>query len=412
MTYNLKDNAKRVVKDLKELRELTSDENGSQRVAWTPTWQKARDWFKAKVEEYGADISRDSAGNIWAKIEGESEDAIAIGSHIDSVPNGGWLDGALGVVTGIEIIRRYTENGMKPKKTIYIVDWADEEGARYGRSCLGSAAANGTLKIDEIIDKVDINGIKYGDALNEYGIDPKNMLNAEDELKEKNIKAYLELHIEQGPILEKSNKDVACVYGIAGVERHYIDFVGQKSHAGSFPTGLRQDAFLAAAESALEFRKIALKYNAVCTVGEVFVDPHVTTIVPGKCTISLDQRTIDKDDLDTIFNEAKDIVEIISKKNNVKSSWRNIHSIAPKIFDEELIELCKESVKEETGEATSMSSGPLHDAIEMAKITPTVMMFAMSENGLSHTKEENTPDNKLETSIRAFLRLVDKVLEK
>ncbi|QQK07283.1 Zn-dependent hydrolase [Miniphocaeibacter halophilus] len=412
MTHNLKESAKRVVSDLKELRNLTSTENGAQRVAWTPTWQKARNWFKEKVEQYGAEVTRDSAGNVWAKIQGESSDSIAIGSHIDSVPNGGWLDGALGVVVGIEIIRRYTEDKRKPKKTIYIVDWADEEGARYGRSCLGSAAANGSLDVDKIKDLVDINGIKYSDALRKYKVEPENMLNAYNELKEKNIKVYLELHIEQGPILENSNKDVACVYGIAGVERHYIDFIGQKSHAGSFPTELRQDAFLAAAESALEFRKIALKYNAVCTVGEVTVEPHVTTIVPGKCTISLDQRTIDKNNLKIIFEEAKDIVEKISKKNNVKSHWRNIHSIAPKIFDEELIELCKESVKEETGEATTMSSGPLHDAIEVAKIIPTVMMFAMSEKGLSHTKEENTPDDKLETAIRAFLRLVDKTIKK
>lgn len=412
MTYNLEESAKRVVSDLKELRDLTSTENGAQRVAWTPTWQKARNWFKEKVEEYGAEVTRDSAGNVWAKIQGESSDSIAIGSHIDSVPNGGWLDGALGVVVGIEIIRRYTKSDKKPKKTIYIVDWADEEGARYGRSCLGSAAANGTLKVDKIKDLVDINGIKYSDALREYKVEPENMLNAYEELKEKNIKAYLELHIEQGPILENLNKDVACVYGIAGVERHYIDFIGQKSHAGSFPTELRQDAFLAAAESALEFRKIALKYKAVCTVGEVTVEPHVTTIVPGKCTISLDQRTIDENNLKIIFEEAKDLVEKISKKNKVKAYWRNIHSIPPKIFNEELIELCQEAVKEETGEATTMSSGPLHDAIEVAKIIPTVMMFAMSEKGLSHTKEENTPDEKLETAIRTFLRLVHKTMNK
>lgn len=412
MNYSLNDSAKRVVSDLKELRDLTSNENGAQRVAWTPTWQNARNWFKNKVEEYGAEVSRDSAGNVWAKIEGQSTDSIAIGSHIDSVPNGGWLDGALGVVVGIEIIRKYSQNNIKPVKTIYIVDWADEEGARYGRSCFGSSAANNTLDINNVIDKVDINGVICRDALKEYGVNPDDMLNAYNEFQEKNIKSYLELHIEQGPVLENKNKDVACVYGVAGVERHYIDFIGQKSHAGSFPTELRQDAFLAAAESALEFRNLALKYNAVCTVGEVFVDPHVTTIVPGKCTISLDQRTIDEKDLASIFQDAKDVVEKIAKKNNLTASWRNIHSIAPKIFNEELINLCKESVEEETGEPTSMSSGPLHDAIEIAKIVPTVMMFAMSENGLSHTKEENTPDEKLETAIRAFLRLVDKVVVK
>ncbi len=412
MIYDLNIGSKRVVANLRELAKLTSDENGAQRVAWTPTWEKARQWFITKAKDLGALTDIDTAGNIWITIEGESSESISLGSHLDSVPNGGWLDGALGIVVGLEVIRRYKENNIKPKKTIQIINWADEEGARFGRSCFGSAASTGSLDISEMIGRTDYNGIKFEDAVSEYDIDLNRVNEAVNYFNNRNIKSYLELHIEQGPVLEKNNKDVSCVYGAAGVKRHYFDFIGQSSHAGSFPTEMRQDAFLAAAESSLKFREIALKYNAVCTVGQVFINPNVSTISPGKCTISLDQRSIDQDDLDNMFKDAEESAKNIAMKNNLQVQIRKMHETPVQLFDDELIEICKEAVFEETGERTNMYSGPLHDAVEVSKIVPTVMMFVMSEYGLSHTKEENTPDEKLEKGIRSFLRLVDKVLNK
>ncbi|WP_100065038.1 hydantoinase/carbamoylase family amidase [Miniphocaeibacter massiliensis] len=409
MINKLNISAKNVINNLRELAELTSDDNGAQRLAWTDTWQKAREWFEFKAKKSGAKVTIDSAGNMWAKLEGVSSEAIAIGSHIDSVPNGGWLDGALGVVAGLEVLNLFSN--YKPKKTIYVVNWADEEGARFGRSCFGSAAACGNITTKEMAARIDLNGIKYEEIIKEYGVNPNEILNSSNEFKEYNIKKYLELHIEQGPVLENKGKDVACVYGVAGVERHYFDFVGQSAHAGSFPIFDRKDAFLAAAESALEFRKIALKYDAFCTVGEVFISPCVTTIVPGQCTISLDQRTINNDDLKSMFTEAKEVASRIAKENGVNVTTRKIHSIEPVLFDDKLVNLCKESIKEETGYDFSIYSGPLHDAVEVARIMPSVMMFAMSENGLSHTKEENTPNSSLETAIRAFLRLSNKVIK-
>jgi len=409
MAYNLNNGAKRVVADLKELAGLTADEHGAQRVAWTPVWQKTRDWFKKKAEAIGAEVTRDAAGNVWVKLEGESSEAVAVGSHLDSVPNGGSLDGALGVISGLEVLRRYAGDG-KPKKTIYVIDWADEEGAGYGYSCLGSSAASGTLNVEELISREDLNGVKFEDAVRAYGIDPDTMTDAHNQMKARKLKSYLELHIEQGPVLEQTGKEVSCVYGAAGVERHYIDFTGQAAHAGSFPIKMRQDAFLAAAQSALEFRDLALKYDAVCTVGQVSVAPDVTTIVPGKCTISLDQRTIDPHNLQQMYAEAQEIAGRAAKEHGVSVSWRKICTVAPQLFDDELIELCKEAVKEETGEPANMYSGPLHDAVEMAKQIPTVMMFVMSEGGLSHTKEEYTPDEKIEVGVQAFLRLLDKVV--
>ncbi len=410
MSYNLDEGAKRAVEDLKELAVLTADEKGAQRVAWTAEWQKARDWFKSKAEECGAVVTIDSAGNQWAKMEGETEEAAAIGSHLDCVPNGGGLDGALGVVAGLEVLRQYHKNGVKPRKTIYAVNWADEEGARFGYSCLGSSAASGSLDINELMGRRDVNGVKFEDAVRKYDVEPENMLDAHTQMKARNLMSYLELHIEQGPVLQNTGKDVSCVYGAAGVERYSIEFTGQSSHAGSFPTRMRQDAFLAAAQSALAFKEIALKYNAVCTVGQVRVEPDVVTIVPGKCVISLDQRTIDPADLKKMHEEAQQIVEQAAKDHGVAAKWDKICTVAPQLFDDHLIELCKTAVEEQTGEPTNMYSGPLHDAVEMAAQVPTVMMFVMSEGGLSHCKEEHTPDDKLEIGVQAFLRLVDKVV--
>lgn len=410
--FKLELGAKRIINDLRELEDLTSDVNGAQRIAWTPMWEKTRTWFKEKVQALGAEYSKDSAGNVWVKLQGKSDNAIIIGSHLDSVPNGDWLDGALGVVSGLEVIRQYHEANELPEKTIYVVDWADEEGARYGYSCLGSSAAAGTIDMAEFIDRTDAQGVPFRDSLAEYGLDIDRFTNAHDELKAKlaNLKAYLEFHIEQGPVLEQTDKVVSSVYGAAGVERHYIDFVGQAAHAGSFPIKMRQDAFLAAATASLKFRELALKYNAVCTVGEVKLEPDVVTIVPGKTTISLDMRTINPDDLEKMLSETHAIVEEASGQFDCQASWRKIYSVAPQLFDDQLVSICKEAVQEETGEPTNMYSGPLHDAVEMAKHIPTVMMFVMSENGLSHTKEEDTPESKLTIGIKAYLRLAYKVI--
>ncbi|MEB6237263.1 hydantoinase/carbamoylase family amidase [Staphylococcus gallinarum] len=412
MNFDLNKNSQRIIADLQELATLTSDENGAQRVAWTPIWEEARNWFLEKIKPHTTDIFKDSAGNMWFKLQGKSDKSIIIGSHLDSVPNGGWLDGALGVISGLEVLRHFNEAQIVPQHSIYIVDWADEEGARYGYSCLGSSAASGSVNISEFTNRVDNEGIPFKMAISKHGLNIDTFTDAHKTFQNKinELIAYLEFHIEQGPVLEQSNKNVAAVYGTAGVERYYIDFSGQSAHAGSFPTKIRQDAFLAAATSSLKFRDLALKYNAVCTVGEVNVTPGVVTIVPGQCTISIDMRSINKDDLAAMLSEAQNISQTSAQQFDCTVSWRKIYSVSPQIFDSNLVDICKTAVAEEIGESNQMYSGPLHDAVEMNKLIPTVMMFVMSKNGISHDKDEDTPINQLTTGIRAYLRLIDKVL--
>lgn len=407
--------AQRVIADLKELAALTGDSNGAQRVAWGPVWRTAREWFRAKVNnELGLTIQTDSAGNNHVVLPGSTDATVIVASHLDSVPNGGWLDGCLGVLAGLEALRRYAAQKDR-KATLRLIDWADEEGARFGRSLVGSGAAGGSLNIEDIRNLKDRQGVTQADALKENGVNIETMLNAHRELKLINAKACLELHIEQGPVLETMNKPTGVVLGTFGVERHMLKFTGQAAHSGSTPIPMRRDAFLAAAQFALEVRQIGLRHtkpgaNVVCTCGIVKVEPCIVTAVPGVCEISIDQRALDADVLAAMLAEAKAAAEKAARDNNVTLEWKKLWTIEPRPFAPHLLQLCEEAVLEITGDAPRLPSGPLHDAAEMVPHMPTVMMFAYSARGLSHCKEEDTPLPHLDKTIQAFLRLIEKTL--
>ena len=405
--------AANVVADLRELAKLTSTPDGAQRLCWGPVWRDARKWFNGKLGELGITPEIDAAGNSWATLAGASDRTVIVGSHLDSVPNGGWLDGALGMMAGLEALRIF--KGQSPRVTLKVVDWADEEGARFGRSLFGSSAASGSLQLEEVEHLADKGGTRLVDALRENGVDLTRAHDAKQHLERINAKAYLELHIEQGPVLESMGKATGVVLGTFGVERHLLRFVGQAAHSGSTPIPMRKDAFLAAAESALEFREIAKRHTTpharvVCTVGTVKVEPGIVTAVPGVCEIALDQRALDQAVLAQMLAEARAASWRIAAANNVSVEWKRIWSIEPRPFDPHLIELCAEAVREVTGDAPRLPSGPLHDAAEMVPHMPVAMMFAYSSNGLSHCKEEDTPEPHLLKSIDAFLSLVRKVV--
>src|SRR5262247_1761408 len=201
----------RVIADLRELAARTGTPDGAQRLAWGPVWREAREWFRGKISELGLRIDTDSAGNNWVTLAGASQKTVIVGSHLDSVPNGGWLDGALGVMAALEALRAHA--GTTPPVTLKLVDWADEEGARFGRSLLGSSAAAGSLNISDVRGLSDRQGTRLVDALAENGVALDRMLDAHAELKKIDARAYLELHIEQGPVLESIQKSTGVVLG-------------------------------------------------------------------------------------------------------------------------------------------------------------------------------------------------------
>jgi N-carbamoyl-L-amino-acid hydrolase len=402
----------RTVAELKELRELTGDVNGAQRVAWTDTWETARAWLRDKVAETGAVEEIDEAGNQWFTLRGDSERALLIGGHIDSVPNGGWLDGCLNVVAGVEVLRRIAAEGTPPL-TVRLVNWADEEGARFGRSLFGSSAAAGSMADQsELRARVDANGIALPDALREHGVDLDHALDARTQLE--NAVAYLELHIEQGPVLESLDLPLGVVLGTFGVERHQITWKGQAAHAGSTPMDKRRDALAGAAKLALEIRPIAAEVGegAVCTSGGVVCKPGIVTSVVETAEQLLDQRHLDADKLARLLALAKEASERFAQEEDVDVSWDRIWSIEPILFDERLVELADESIREVCGTSHRLPSGPLHDAAEVARAgVPTVMVFVQSLRGLSHTKLEDTKEEHLELAVQALDRLAAKTME-
>jgi N-carbamoyl-L-amino-acid hydrolase len=411
---SLRSSAHSVISDLRELAALTSTPLGAQRIAWGPTWKQARGWLQQKAAGLGLTPRQDSAGNNWITLPGASGRTVIVGGHLDSVPNGGWLDGTLGVLVALEALRRYG-GSAQPPVTLTLVDWADEEGARFGRSLLGSSAAAGRLKVDEIRELRDADGVRLEDALRDSGVLLDTMLDARQELARIDAKAYLEMHIEQGPVLESMNRSAGVVLGTFGLERHMLRFVGQAAHSGSTPIAMRRDAFLAAAAFALECREIARRHSkpgagVVCTCGVVKVEPGIVTAVPGVAAISIDQRALDATVLAAMVGEAREASRRFAKDNGVTVEWTPLFKIDPRPFDPHLLRLCEESVREVTGDAPKLPSGPLHDAAEMVPHMPVVMLFAYSARGLSHCKEEDTPEDHLEKAISAFLLLVDKTV--
>jgi hydantoinase/carbamoylase family amidase len=402
-------NPQRTLDELKELRQLTGDEDGAQRVAFTDTWEKALNWYQAKLAELPVVVETDAGGNLWATLRGESEKALIIGGHLDSVPNGGWLDGCLNVLAGLEVMRRIASEGTPPV-TIRLVNWADEEGARFGRSLFGSSAFSATMNPDDLRNLVDKDGIRLVDAIARYDIDLDTATEANRQAK--NGAAYLELHIEQGPVLESMDLPLGVVLGTFGVERHAIQFIGQAAHSGSTPMDKRRDALGAAAKLSLEIREIAKRHGGVCTVGRVETKPGIVTAVVGQCDMTLDQRHLNADSLARMLQEAKEASERFAQEEKVSVSWSKLWDIHPILFDPQLIEFADEAVREASGTSHKLPSGPLHDAAEVARAgIPTIMLFVQSLYGISHNKIEDTKEEHILMSVDALDRLASKTMK-
>ena len=401
----------RTIRELQELRALTGDEAGAQRVAFTPTWLAARAWFRERLAGLPVEVHEDAAGNVWSTLAGESDRAVVIGSHIDSVPDGGWLDGCLGLLAGVEVLRRVcAASGGRPPVTLRVVDWADEEGARFGKSLFGSAACSGSLDLDEARGLVDRQGVRLPDALRQVGIDLERV--KESGRERATAAAYLELHIEQGPVLLDLDLPLGAVLGTCGVERHAITFHGQAAHSGSTPMDRRRDAFLAAARMAQEIYAIAARSGGgVCTIGSCTTRPGIVTSVVAECRITLDQRHLDAGRLARMQTEAREAAARFAAEAAVDVSWERLWQIAPAAFHPDLIALADEAIRETCGTSHRLPSGPLHDAAEMAMAgVPTAMLFVQSLRGISHNRIEDTRPEHLALAVEALDRLVEKTI--
>ena len=390
----------RVIADLRELDRLTGGPGGAQRVAWTDGWRRARQWLEQRLAEIPAATRVDAGGNLWAEIRGAQPGFVAVGSHIDSVPCGGWLDGALGVVAALEALRSRADT--TPPLGLRLVDWADEEGARFGVSLFGSSAAAGRLERDLVGDDMAA-------ALTAAGVELARVGEAERSLD--GARGYLELHIEQGPILERAGAAVAVVTGTVGVERHRVRFAGTAAHAGAQPMDARSDPAMAAARLALAARDAARRRaGATATIGSISIEPGVPTIVPSAAGLILDLRAADGNELEAMLDGARRASHEIAGEEGVSVEWLPHWHIAPTHFDPRLVEAGVEAARAAGADPLVMASGALHDAASVAGLVPTVMLFVQSKGGISHNPREDTDEADLALAVRAYDELVERSL--
>lgn len=398
----------RVIADLRSLAERTGGPAGSRRLCWTPEWVEARNLLREHLTSLPVDVEVDEAGNLWAYLRGKSPDLLVVGSHLDSVPKGGWLDGALGVMAGLELLRSLAADG-EPPVSVALVDWADEEGARFSRSLFGSAAVVGTVDVEILRGLSDKEGNRLVDVLPQHGVHIDELDGARTRLE--NVKAYVEVHIEQGPILESMGRGICTVTGTKGIERERLNFRGQAAHAGTMPMPMRRDSFRAASRFALAAAEIGDRHDGVTTVGAVACKPGVVTAVAGETTITLDMRHIDASELAAMLAECRAAADEAAAAEGCTVEWEHIFRIPPMPFHPRLLDAARESVREVEGHDVELPSGALHDASEMARCVPTVMIFSSSTNGLSHTAEEDTPHDHLVMAADAFNRTCRRAID-
>jgi hydantoinase/carbamoylase family amidase len=399
----------RAIEDLRELARRTSTPGGAQRVCWTEEWRTARSFLGELLAEIGLEPGIDQAGNAWARLEGEDPDqpALAVGSHVDSVPDGGWLDGALGVMGALAVVRGWAQSGRKPPRTLVFVDWADEEGA-FGRSLLGSAAATGTFRPEELENAKARDGRPAREALAENGVELERMTDAQERLK--GIGAYLELHIEQGPVLESEGVKASAVTGCAGLERMRFSVSGAPSHAGTTPMDARRDAGLVAAALALDVERLAKEAGGVGTVGQLELEPGAMTVIPGAASFSVDIRHREAGPLAEMLAGVRKAVASRSEERSCTFSEEPVWRIEPIPFDPKLVKLAREACAVVSGQDHSMPSGALHDAAEVAKRLPAAMLFCPSIGGVSHSPAEDTAEGDLRLAVSTFGDLVARAL--
>ena len=398
--------AERVIADLRELQRRTGDADGAQRLCWGEGWRTARSFLGELLDEIGLEPEVDEAGNAWAYLGGDGDPALALGSHLDSVPNGGWLDGALGVMAALGVLRAHAASGETPPKPLALVDWADEEGARFGRSLFGSSCAAGTFDPAELAAARDAERRRAPGVLAENGVDLERALECRSRLER--IDSYLELHIEQGPVLEAEGISAAAVSGCVGVERRRLRFAGRVSHAGTTPMDVRHDAGLAASATALRVEEIARSEGGVGTVGSIELEPGIATAVPGEASMLVDLRHPDADALARMLEAVRNAAREQAEARGCELSEEPVWAIEPIGFDADLVALAREACEEVAGSARELPSGALHDAASMALRVPTAMVFSPSVGGVSHSPEEDTTEQDLAAAIRSFGALANR----
>ena len=402
-------NFERIRQDLNELLEIgQAPDGGIYRVAFSDADMEARDWFERKITEFGMDAYRDGAVNVFGRIDGSDDrPAVLIGSHLDSVPGGGNLDGGLGVVTALECLRRFKEENLDTKYALEAVAFSDEEG-RFGGP-FGSLALSGSLTPEILNSSIDLHGIPLKVEMARHGLDINDALNAR--VNPANVHAFLELHIEQGPVLDSEDLNAGVVDGITGLFKWVIRLIGEADHAGTTPMKMRHDAFLGLAEFSGEITRIIEENgsdDSVATIGKIDLFPGSANVVPSQVEFSLDVRDIDGRVLDELAHSFRRALSAIARRRSLMFEFDIISEISPVDCNEKITKSICDIAGEMGIRWRTLHSGAVHDAQIMSRIAPVGMVFVPSKDGRSHSPAECTHWEDMEIGANLFLNSVIK----
>jgi N-carbamoyl-L-amino-acid hydrolase len=398
-------NAERLWNSLMELARIGATEKGGvRRLALTDLDRQGRDLFITWCKEAGCTVKVDAVGNIFARREGQDDSLppIMTGSHLDTQPSGGKFDGNYGVLSGLEVIRTLNENRIQTRAPIEVAVWTNEEGSRFTPVMMGSGVFVGAFDLDMVLERADIDGITVGGALNQIGYAGPEKAGGRP------VGAYFEAHIEQGPILEDENKVLGVVVGALGLRWYDVAITGQDAHAGPTPMRLRKDALVAASQVVTEINALAYRYqpNGRGTVGFMQVKPNSRNVIPGEVRFSVDLRHAEDEQLERMEQEMRAACERFAQEQNCTASVERVANYPACKFDPECVEAVRRSAQQQCLSHMDIVSGAGHDAIYMARICPTSMIFVPCEGGISHNEIENAKPEDLAAGCNVLLQAV------
>jgi N-carbamoyl-L-amino-acid hydrolase len=398
-------NGARLLADLRMLSTIGGRADGGvDRLAWSEADLAARRWFAERIREAGLEARVDEALNVFGHLPGSTGRRLLTGSHLDSVPSGGRLDGAYGAVAGLEVLRTMVESSDPLAARVEVVGFADEEGVRFGTGLIGSLALIGELDLDRLREERDWQGVPIRQVIASAGREVDRMVDAREHLQ--SIAAFLELHIEQGPRMEAAGVELAVVTGIVGVHREQVRVIGTQNHAGTTPFRLRHDAGRAAARAAAGLRELVegIDPEAVANIGVMQFDPGGVNVIPGRATFTLEVRHLEESIVQRIMAAFKENLERICADEGCRAETERLSWVPPARMDREQMEILAAACQELGREPARLWSGAGHDAAILARHVPTGMLFVPSIGGVSHSPQEATSDAHLVLGAQALLR--------
>ena len=392
--------------DLERLAEIGARGDAVRRLAWSDEHRASLDWLASRFEEAGLSADLDAAGNLIGRWEAGEGDAVVLGSHLDSGPEAGHYDGTLGVLGALAAVESLKAKGVEPRRPVWIVSFMDEEGVRFGASMLGSRAFVGQ-EVGDYLSRRDAEGVSVAEEMRRWGLDPDRIGEARAIDR---VGAYLELHIEQGPVLDRAGEQIGVVVGIVGMVQATVRLSGEANHAGTTPMDARRDALVGMARAALALREEAVARGGTATIGTVAVEPGAFTVIPARCEFSLDFRIGSRAEFDGLGELIETTVRRACEPEGLEAEVELTDADPPVEMDAGIVAELERAAEAEGAAWRRMPSGAGHDAMLIAPDVPTGMLFVPSRDGISHSPLEWTEPEHRELGVRVLARALESLV--